>query len=315
MIRLTDLPAPPQGRTGWPWTEDCHPPPPAMANGSPWPRISIVTPSFNQGRFIEETIRSVLLQDYPDLEYMVIDGGSTDGTVEIIRKYASWLAYWVSEKDNGQSHAINKGMRRATGAIAAYINSDDYYLPGALERAADALAGDAAAALVYGDCVTIGADGARLGTMAAREFDLETMIGWFDGMPQASVFIRKAALDATGPFDVSLHYIMDYDMWLRLGLRYPLKRLPVTLAAMRSHEGSKTTGPQAAQARRFRRERFLVKQRALADPALPGALARKRRAILGRAARVMAKECLRAGDLAEAAYYLTCLFARCGRTA
>src|SRR5215469_2917833 len=113
--RLADLPPPPAGHTGWPWTIESMPSPPARTDGSPWPTISIVTPSYNQGQFIEETIRSVLLQGYPALEYIIIDGGSTDQSVEIIKKYEPWLTYWISESDRGQSHAINKGFKRATG--------------------------------------------------------------------------------------------------------------------------------------------------------------------------------------------------------
>lgn len=124
---LNDLPPPPPGKTGWPWTEESPQLPDRMPDGSPWPRISIVTPSYNQGQFIEETIRSVLLQGYPDLGYIVIDGGSTDDSVEIIRKYEPWLAYWVSETDRGQSHALNKGFILAKGDVCAYINSDDVY--------------------------------------------------------------------------------------------------------------------------------------------------------------------------------------------
>jgi len=115
--RLKDLPSPPHGKKGWPWTEETPPLPDTMPDGRPWPRISIVTPSYNQAEFIEETIRSVLLQGYPDIEYIIIDGGSTDGSVKIIKKYEPWLTYWVSEPDRGQSHAINKGMKRATGEI------------------------------------------------------------------------------------------------------------------------------------------------------------------------------------------------------
>ena len=135
-IRLADLPPPPPGKSGWPWTVEAPQLPTLRPDGTSWPRISIVTPSYNQGLFIEETIRSVLLQGYPDLEYIVIDGGSTDGAVDIIRKYAPWLTHWTSEPDRGQAHAINKGFVHATGAIGAYLNSDDYYLAGALPYAA-----------------------------------------------------------------------------------------------------------------------------------------------------------------------------------
>ena len=111
---LAELPPPPPGKTGWPWTEESPRLADMMHDGQPWPRVSIVTPSYNQAEYIEETIRPVLLQGYPDLEYIVIDGGSTDGSVEIIRTYAPWLTYWVSEPDRGQTYAINKGWMRAT---------------------------------------------------------------------------------------------------------------------------------------------------------------------------------------------------------
>ncbi|HEX3883730.1 MAG TPA: glycosyltransferase family 2 protein [Stellaceae bacterium] len=124
---LAELSPPPAGKTGWPWTVETPQLPPARPDGSPWPRISIVTPSYNQGQFIEETIRSVLLQGYPDLEYIIIDGASTDQSVDIIKKYQPWLTHWVSEKDRGQAHAINKGFARASGQIGAYLNSDDWY--------------------------------------------------------------------------------------------------------------------------------------------------------------------------------------------
>ena len=108
---LSELPSPPPGKTGWPWTEESRRLSSQTPDGRPWPRISVVTPSFNQGKFIEETIRSVLLQGYPNLEYFVFDGGSTDNSVEIIKKYSPWLTYWVSERDNGQSDAINRGLK------------------------------------------------------------------------------------------------------------------------------------------------------------------------------------------------------------
>lgn len=135
---LKELPSPPAGKTGWPWTVQTEPLPMRMWDGSEWPRISIVTPNYNYGYFLEETIRTVLLQGYPNLEYIVIDGGSTDNSIDIIKKYEPWLAYWASEKDRGQAHAINKGLEKATGSIAAYLNSDDLYLVGALQHIAQA---------------------------------------------------------------------------------------------------------------------------------------------------------------------------------
>lgn len=138
---LAELPPPPPDRTGWPWTVESPRVPDTMSDGRLcWPRISIVTPSYNQARFIEETIRSILLQGYPDLEYIIIDGGSTDDTVAILRKYEKHLAYWVSEKDRGQSHAINKGMERISGDVWMYQNSDDLLSRGALAAVADRFA-------------------------------------------------------------------------------------------------------------------------------------------------------------------------------
>ena len=129
---LKDLP-PPEGKTGWPWTEESPQLPDKTPDGRPWPKISIVTPNYNYGQFIEETIRSVLLQGYPNLEYIIIDGGSTDNSVEIIKKYEKRLTYWVSEPDRGQAHAINKGLEMATGEWFNWINSDDLLMSHALK--------------------------------------------------------------------------------------------------------------------------------------------------------------------------------------
>jgi len=133
-LTLQDLPSPPEGKIGWPWTEQTEVLPDKMPDGSDWPRISIVTPNYNYGHFIEETIRSILLQGYPNLEYIIIDGASTDNSVEIIKKYERWLFYWVSEKDRGQSNAINKGLEKCTGEIFNWINSDDFLEIGGLQN-------------------------------------------------------------------------------------------------------------------------------------------------------------------------------------
>ena len=159
--RLDDLPPAPAGCKGWPWTEGPELVPDTGPDGRSWPVISIVTPSFNQGRFLEETIRSVLLQGYPSLEYIVMDGGSTDDSVDIIRKYEPWLMFWASGPDQGQSDAINKGFERATGAIWGYINSDDLYEPDALRTAAEIFLSGAEVHLVAG---TTGACAPGLGT-------------------------------------------------------------------------------------------------------------------------------------------------------
>src|SRR5579862_8034570 len=131
---LASLPPPPPGRTGWPWTVETSPPVAANA----WPRITIVTPSYQQAAYVEETLRSVLLQNYPALEYIVIDGGSSDGSANLIERYASRLAYWHSQRDHGQADAINQGFDRATGEIVGWLNSDDFLLPGALFAVAQA---------------------------------------------------------------------------------------------------------------------------------------------------------------------------------
>lgn len=132
--RLKDLPPPLPGKRGWPWTEES----PALYDiksaYNDWPKITIVSPSFNQGRFIEETIRSILLQGYPEIEYIIIDGGSTDGSIDIIKKYEPWITYWCSEPDSGMYHALNKGFEKSSGEIMAWSNTDDLYLPSAFQH-------------------------------------------------------------------------------------------------------------------------------------------------------------------------------------
>jgi len=218
---LAELSPPPPGKTGWPWTEESPQLPDTMPDGSPWPRISIVTPSYNQGQFIEETIRSVLLQGYPNLEYIIIDGGSSDGSVEIIKKYEPWLAYWVSEKDRGQSHAINKGLFRSTGEILAWLNSDDLLIWGSLAAAARVMAkiNMHVPAIGLGRRIYIDADSTVTGYMSY--FTGQTYAQWVAwgvsrGPMQESTFWNRAAWETYGPLNETLFAAFDLDFFLRV---------------------------------------------------------------------------------------------------
>lgn len=255
---ISDIPLPPIGKTGWPWTEESPKLPDTMFNGSPWPKISIVTPSLNQGKFIEETIRSVLLQGYPDLEYIIIDGGSTDETVEIIRKYEKWLAYWVSESDSGQSSAINKGFDRSKGEIVAWINSDDMYLAGCFEKVAEFFSKNVQFHMVYGACCLIDEKSGFLGKPDLPiHFDLKRLIEHEDYIPQPSVFFRKRVLKEVGGVIETLQYSMDYEFWIRIGRRYPVKKIDSLLSCFRIQPQQKTFETHADQYR----ENLLIRAR------------------------------------------------------
>jgi glycosyltransferase involved in cell wall biosynthesis len=241
------LPSPPPGRAGWPWDAAPAAPPAGPDPPEDLPRITVVTPSLDQGRFLEEAIRSVLLQGYPNLEYMVIDGGSTDDSVQVIRRYEPWLAYWVSEKDRGQSHAINKGWVRATGDLVAYLNSDDTYRPGALLRAARAWMQRRDAAMVVGAIVATdertGATGVpslpRLPGPAPLDLSVLDHEQW--RLPQQSSFWSRAALDRVGRhLREDLHYTMDRELLYRLCREGPVVLVDDVLATYRFHEASKS---------------------------------------------------------------------------
>jgi glycosyltransferase involved in cell wall biosynthesis len=235
---LNDLPISPC-KTGWPWTEETPPLPPTMPDGSPWPKISIVTPSFNQGQFIEETIRSVLLQGYPNLEYIIIDGGSTDGSVEIIKKYEPWLAYWVSEKDNGQSEAINKGFKKAHGEIIAWLNSDDLLMPRAIQTAAQYFLNNPQVDLLYGSARILGDGERELGTWRSRDFDFRALL-YEDFICQPASFFRSRAFTMVGGLRTDLHYAFDYDLWLRIAVDHAIRRVEPILGCDRKQRNAKT---------------------------------------------------------------------------
>jgi glycosyltransferase involved in cell wall biosynthesis len=204
------------------------------------PRITVVTPSLNQGRFLEETIRSVVGQDYSELEYIIIDGGSTDGSADIIHKYEKQLAYWTSEPDRGQADAINKGWRRATGEILAYINSDDTYCPGALRFVAEAFARDPEGGLVYGRCNVIDEQSAVLRERRAKEVSFPELLRWSPSIPQPTMFVRCAVIESVGLLNTDLQYTMDYELTLRVGMKYKMGFIPHVLANMRDHPAAKT---------------------------------------------------------------------------
>ncbi len=212
---ISDLPKPALGKSGWPWTEKTPQLPQRMADGTPWPRLSIITPSYNQGQFLEKTIRSVLLQGYPNLEYIIMDGGSTDESIDIIRKYEPRLTYWVSEPDRGQGHAINKGFARASGEILSWLNSDDMLAPKTLEIVADNLACQERALLV-GTSKMINVVENGLIREDNRQPSWEEIIYDFRSFPQPSVFWTRELWTSVGQLDESLFITMDYDLWLRM---------------------------------------------------------------------------------------------------
>jgi glycosyltransferase involved in cell wall biosynthesis len=187
-----------------------------------FPRISIVTPSFNQSLYIEQTINSVLSQGYPNLEYIIIDGGSTDDSIDIIRRHQAHLKYWVSERDRGQTHAINKGMGLATGEIRAYLNSDDYYLPGTFEAVADYFMSHSEVDLVNGRCRYVNECGETIGGQFSDIERYDQIVDVWDvwrrprHFVQPEVFWTRRIADEVGPFTENLHYGMDYDYWLRI---------------------------------------------------------------------------------------------------
>ncbi|MBC8430510.1 MAG: glycosyltransferase [Desulfobacterales bacterium] len=236
---LKELPPSPQGKTGWPWTKESPQLPDNMPYGSPWPKISIVTPSLNQGHFIEETIRSVLLQGYPKLEYIIIDGGSVDESVKIIKKYEKWIAYWVSEKDKGQSQAINKGFKKCTGEIVAWLNSDDLYCKNTLSIIGHKFRTKSNMCLLYGDCIFINGDGNALRSVCSRDFQKNQIID-LNFIFQPSAFIKKSVVSELYYLDEKLNFAMDFDLWIRILKRYPSVYLPISLSMFRWHDDSKT---------------------------------------------------------------------------
>jgi glycosyltransferase involved in cell wall biosynthesis len=204
------------------------------------PLVSIVTPSYNQASFLDETINSVLDQDYPRIEYIIVDGGSTDGSVEIIRHYADRLDWWVTEPDQGQTDAINKGFNRATGEILAWLNSDDTYLPNAVSEAVAYLQAHPGIGMVYGDTNFIDEGGRVIGQFAAQQTSYKRLRRGGVYIPQQASFFRTALWRRVGPLDPSFYFAMDYDLWVRIAGISTIVYHPRLWANFRLHGEAKT---------------------------------------------------------------------------
>jgi glycosyltransferase involved in cell wall biosynthesis len=229
------------------------------------PSITIVTPSLNQGRFIQQTILSVLNQDYPSLDYIVMDGGSIDDTVDILRGYSDRLQ-WVSQPDGGQSWAINHCWQESNSDIISWLNSDDILLPGALHEVGRFFQENPDVDIVYGDCDYIDSTGMVIKPYPTREYDYAALLtGESDYMPQPSTFIRRNVFRQVGPLDESLVFTMDLDYWLRAGIYHQVVYLPIKFACLRLHSEAKSV----SGLKKFASEMVYLHQKLFNLPSLP----------------------------------------------
>lgn len=218
-----------------------------------YPRISIITTSYNQGQFLEETIRSVLLQDYPAIEYIIIDGGSTDNSQEIINKYKKKLAWFISETDSGQADAINKGLKKATGEFVAWLNSDDIYTNNAISSAVDKLRSHPDCGMVFSNVLSIDSESSIFNTMLYGNWGIHELMQ-FNIIGQPGVFMRKKAIEDVGFLNPKFHFLMDHHLWLKIALKYPIKHVDEFWAAARFHPAAKNIAHTAG----FGKEAFQI---------------------------------------------------------
>jgi len=246
--------------------------------------VSIITPSFNQADFLESTILSVLNQGYQELEYIVIDGGSTDGSVQIIEKYGERLAWWTSEPDDGQADAINKGFKHASGEFIAWLNSDDLYLPAAIDTAIHALSSDKRLGMVFGNAITIDQMGKPLNQLNFGDWGLEDLMA-FRIICQPAVFMRRKAIEDTGFIDPTYHFMLDHHLWIRIASRYPIKHIDSIIAASRFHSEAKNV----ALASEFGKETMRILDWMETQTDLAHILEKNRKQIVGGAHRLNAR--------------------------
>ncbi|MCQ8894114.1 MAG: glycosyltransferase [Methanolinea sp.] len=251
IIQLSDLPPPEKGQIGWPWTEvpSC---PSLYGDTIYWPKISIITPSYNQGEYIEETIRSVLLQGYPNLEYIVIDGGSTDNTIEILKKYSDFITYWRSEPDNGQTNAINKGLKLCRGDIIAYLNSDDRYEPNAFFVVARYFQEHKNVRMIYGNIIHIDKNSQVIEKVKCKHScDFERLLSLNFYIAQPTVFFRREVFEKIGYFDEKLNLAMDTDYWLRVSQIFSIGFIDYPIAAFRLYPETKSASRETEYLEEF----------------------------------------------------------------
>ena len=270
------------------------------------PKVSIITPSYNQAQFLEQTIQSVLTQTYPNIEYIVVDGASSDNSVEIIRKYEHRINWWVSEPDKGQSEAVNKGWMHATGEIIGWLNSDDLLLPDTVTRMVNAFEETPEMGFIYGDVLSIDQYGDIFNVMRFQQWGIEDLAA-FEVISQPGVFMRREILEQAGYLNNTLHYLMDIHLWLKMIQLAPMRYLPGLAAAARYHAGAKNVAAGA----HYGADAYKIVEWMKTQPLLQEILEKDSHRVWAGAHRISARYLLDAGDARGALRdYLRCFWAR-----